>query len=328
MLRRFDLSGLPKWSRPVLSVVLSSFVAGLATAPFGAAYFNQIAQYGLIANVLSVPLMGALVMPAAVLAVVLAPLGLWGVGLWLMDVGLRWILFVASAVAAREGALGYVRAPDWFVLPILSLGLLWLVLVSGRGRFAGIALVLSAVFFWQQTARPDLLVADNGALIGLQGPEGRILSKPTGSGFVAGVWLENDGGPVPQAQAAAREGLITEGRVTTAMIGEWRVLQVSGKTALAGVAGCGGADVLISNQLDGGTRPCLVYDLARLRNTGALAFSLAPNGDLLIDTAYAAAGRRPWNRWQGDLPDPVRLSLAQSKRAVNTALLSENRQNQ
>ena len=328
MLRRFDLSGLPKWSRPVLSVVLSSFVAGLATAPFGAAYFNQIAQYGLIANVLSVPLMGALVMPAAVLAVVLAPLGLWGVGLWLMDAGLRWILFVAAAVAAREGALGYVRAPEWYVLPILSLGLLWLVLVSGRGRFAGIALVLSAVFFWQQTARPDLLVADNGALIGLQGPEGRVLSKPTGSSFVAGVWLENDGGPVPQAQAAAREGLITEGRVTTAMIGEWRVLQVSGKTALAGVAGCGGADVLISNQLDGGTRPCLVYDLARLRNTGALAFSLAPNGDLRIDTAYAAAGRRPWNRWQGDLPDPVRLSLAQSKRAADTALLSENRQNQ
>jgi len=327
-LRRFDLSGLPKWSRPVLSVVLSSFVAGLATAPFAAAYFNQIAQYGLIANVLSVPLMGALVMPAAVLAVVLAPFGLWGVGLWLMDIGLRWILFVAATVAGREGALGYVWAPDWYVVPILTLGLLWLVLVSGRGRVAGVALVLSAVFFWQQTARPDLLVADNGALIGLQGPEGRVLSKPTGSSFVAGVWLENDGGPVPQAQAAAREGLTTEGRVTTANIGEWRVLQVSGKTALAGVAGCDRADILISNQVDEVARPCLVYDLASLRNTGALAVNLAPNGDLLVDTAYAVAGRRPWNRRQGDLPDPVRLILAQRKRAADATLLTENQQNQ
>jgi len=323
-LRRFDLSRLPRWSRPVLSVVLSSLIAGLATAPFAAAYFNQIAQYGLIANVLSVPLMGALVMPAAVLAVCLAPFGLWGVGLWLMDIGLRWILFVAATVSAREGALGHVWAPDWYVVPILSLGLLWLVLVSGRGRFAGIALVIGAGILWQQTERPDLLVADNGALIGLQGPEGRVLSKPTGSGFVAGVWLENDGAPVAQAQAAAREGLISRGRVTWAEIGEWRLVQVSGKTALAGLTGCDGADILISNQVDDVIRPCLTYDLARLRNTGALALNLAPNGDLLIETAYGNAGKRPWNRRQGELPEPFRLSLAQRKRAADAALLMKN----
>jgi len=304
--------------------VLSSLIAGLATAPFAAAYFNQIAQYGLIANVLSVPLMGALVMPAAVLAVCLAPFGLWGVGLWLMDIGLRWILFVAATVSAREGALGHVWAPDWYVVPILSLGLLWLVLVSGRGRFAGIALVIGAGILWQQTERPDLLVADNGALIGLQGPEGRVLSKPTGSAFVAGVWLENDGAPVAQAQAAAREGLISQGRVTWAEIGEWRLVQVSGKTALAGLTGCDGADILISNQVDDVVRPCLTYDLARLRNTGALALNLAPNGDLLIETAYGNAGKRPWNRRQGELPEPIRLSLAQMKRAADAALLMKN----
>ena len=327
-LRRFDLSRLPRWSRPVLSVVLSSFVAGLATAPFAAAYFNQIAQYGLIANVMSVPLMGALVMPAAVLAVGLAPFGFWGVGLWLMEIGLRWILFVAATISGREGALGYVGAPAWYVVPILSLGLLWLVLVSGRGRFAGLVFVIGAGFFWQQSMRPDLLVADNGSLIGLQGPEGRILSTPTGSSFVAGVWLENDGGPVPQAQAAAREGLIRQGRVTKANIGGWRVLQVSGKIALGGLRGCDGADILISNQVDDVARPCLVFDLVRLRNTGALALNLAPNGDLLIDTAYGVAGQRPWNRHLGDVPRPIRLSAAQSKNVAAATLLSQDRQDQ
>jgi competence protein ComEC len=323
-LRRFDLSGLPRWSRPVLSVVLSSFIAGLATAPFAAAHFNQIAHFGLIANVLSVPLMGALVMPAAVLAVCLAPFGLWGLGLWLMEMGLQWILFVAATVSAREGAVGHVWAPEWYVLPVLSFGLLWLILVSGRGRLAGNGVATCAFVLWQQTERPALLVADNGSLMGLAGPQGRILSKAAGSGFIAGIWLENDGQPVPQADAAAREGLVLGQRMTQARIGEWHVLQVSGKTALAGLVGCNGADILISNQMNDVRRPCAVYDIARLRNTGALAFDLAPNGDLLIETAHQLAGQRPWNMRQGDLPIPIRLSNTQRKRAADATLFTEN----
>jgi ABC-type uncharacterized transport system permease subunit len=42
----------------------------LATAPIGAAHFNTVAHYGLIANLLSVPLMGLIIIPSAVLAAV------------------------------------------------------------------------------------------------------------------------------------------------------------------------------------------------------------------------------------------------------------------
>ena len=323
-LRRFDLTRLPKWSRTVLSVFLSSFIAGLATAPFAAAQFNQIAHYGLIANLLSVPLMGALIMPAAVLAVCLVPLGWWGVGLWIMEKGLRWILFVAKTVAQREDALSHVVAPNWMVLPVLSLGLLWVILIQGRGRLAGLAAVALAATLWQHTTRPDLLVADSGALIGLAGPEGRILSKPNGNSFVAGIWLENDGAPVAQTVAAARPGLHRDGRLVMADVGDWRVLQASGKTALAQVAGCDGADLLISNQVDAGTRPCLVYDLAKLRNTGALAIRLSPQGDLQITTAHRIAGARPWNIRQGPVVPDLILRLTERIGTTGPALMSEN----
>ncbi|MCE8459442.1 ComEC/Rec2 family competence protein, partial [Rhodovulum sulfidophilum] len=71
----------PRWAQGVLAVVISSAVAGAATAPFGAAHFNQVSQFGLLANLASVPLMGLLVMPAAVAAACLAPFGLAGLGL-------------------------------------------------------------------------------------------------------------------------------------------------------------------------------------------------------------------------------------------------------
>ena len=192
---------------------------------------------------------------------------------------------------------------------------------QGRARFSGLVAVAVAAVIWQQTTRPAVLVDDSGVLIGVMGTEGRALSKPTGAGFVAGIWLENDGAPVPQDQAAARAGLQRDGRMVAASLGDWQIVQLSGKTVLADVQGCGGADVLISNQVDAGLRPCAVFDLRALRKTGALALDLTDTGDLIITTAHSVAGQRPWNSGQGPVEPPLRLSLLE-KRAATMALIS------
>ena len=293
-MRYVDMLRLPKWVRIVFSVVLSSAVAGFATAPFAAAHFNQITHFGLLANVLSVPLMGIVVMPAAVLAVCLAPLGLWGVGLWFVDQGLQWILFVAGKVASIEGGVGHVVSPSALVLPILGIGLIWVALWQGRGRLVGGVGVICAMFLWSQTTRPAILVADSGSLIGMMGAGGRALSRPKGSGFVAGVWLENDGAPIAQMDAAAKGGFDRQGRQIAFYLGDWHIIAVTGKTALAALIGCGDADILISNQTVQNQRPCCVIDVISLRRTSAVAFDLSADGDLITTTARQVAGQRPW----------------------------------
>ena len=304
--RYLPIKNWPRWLRWVFSVFLSSGIAGLATAPIAAAHFNQIAHFGLIANVLSVPVMGLVVMPAAVLAALLSPFGLEWIGLWLMDVGLRWIIFVANTVADLDGAVGHVVAPEAYVLGLISFGMLFLFLWNGRLRFLGVIAVISGFGFWLQTERPTLLVSDNAGLIGLSTPYGRALSKERGSSFVAGIWLENDGQPVEQTIAFHREGIVREGRVAAVELGEWTIMQVSGKVALREMENCAGADVVISNQIDEVERACLVFDLHDLRNTGALSFWL-DEGALIIQTARDVTGVRPWNsaiysrEIQGDL---------------------------
>ena len=308
-MRRFNTQRLPKWARAVLSMVLSSAVAGFATAPFAAAHFNMFAHYGLIANLLSVPLMGLVVMPAAVLAVCFAPIGGWGAGLWLMEKGLLWILYVADRVANIEGGLGHVIAPHAAVLPVLTLGLLWLSLWQGRARFAGLVVAIFAEVLWMQSTRPAVLIADSGGLIGVMGENGRALSRAKGSGFVAGIWLENDGNPVAQDIAAARGGYDVSGRETRVVLGAWKILQVSGKMALSALAGCGGADVLIATVEDQIDRPCQVFDIIALRNTGSLALEVLENGDLKITTASDVAGNRPWNAGKYLAPTGILLTL-------------------
>ncbi|SMX31538.1 ComEC/Rec2 family competence protein [Octadecabacter ascidiaceicola] len=294
LMRQLELPDVPRWVKSVCAVFLSSLVAGLATAPFAAFHFNQIAQFGLIANLLSVPLMGTLVMPAAVVATVFAPLGLEMIGLWVMDLGLRWILAVAHFVANQDAALRHVPTPGSEVLAMISLGGLFVVLWRGRLRWLGVAPVLSAFVLWHIVERPALLIADTGSLIGVMTPTGRAVSKERGESFAVGNWLENDGAPVAQVVAFSRDGLIEEGRTVFARVGDSRVLNLRGSMAVAALDGCGGADLVITNQELDNIEGCTVFDIRRLRQSGALA-GYIENGKLTLISAQDQTGERYWN---------------------------------
>lgn len=278
----------PDWLKPVLGVVISSGVAGAATAPYAAAFFNTLAHYGLVANLVSVPLMGALVIPAAVLAACLAPFGLEMIGLHLMGLGLRWILGVAHWVSELDGARGFVVSPGPWVIPMLSLGALWLILWQSRARLAGLVPVLVAFWLWSGAERPGILVADTGGLVGVMTEQGRALSKPRGAGFVASVWLENDGDGAGQPDAAARWP--GEGRVQVFDTDMGEIVHVIGKRAAAGFDRCKAGQVIVASVPLTLAGPCEVFDPKRLRRTGSLAIT----GKGIL-TARDLSGRRIWN---------------------------------
>lgn len=285
-LRAREISLGPRWLRPVAAVIISSAVAGLATAPVAAAHFNQIAHYGLVANLLSVPLMGALVMPAAVLAVCLLPLGLDGLAFAAMGLGLKWILGVAHWVAALDGARGTVVSPGPAVLPLLGLGALVLMLWRGRMRMAGLAPMAAALILWAQTERPDVLIADDGALVGVMTDKGRALSRGRGAGFVARVWLENDGDKAAQPAAAARwPGRPDPGFPLTVL---------RGKRAARALTDCDTHEWVVMNVEPPRELPCTVLHPASLRDTGALALYRTGEGVRAV-TARQVTGTRLWN---------------------------------
>lgn len=287
----------PKWAQPVVAVLLSSGVAGLATAPIGAAHFNAISHYGLIANLLSVPVMGTVVVPAAVLALCLAPLGLETLGLWVMGLGLRWILEVGSFVAALDGARSFVPGPHGAVLPMISLGFLWLILWQGRARLAGLAPLVLAFWVWQASERPAALIAENGTLVGVMTDQGRALSKPKGAGFIAQNWLENDGDATDQKTAATRwapggAALLPDGT---------KLLHLSGKRAVEGFSGCAPGEIIVASvpmkATWDDTLPCVIYDPDRLRGTGAVSLRTGPAG-LEVVSVRDVTGARLWTNWR------------------------------
>ena len=291
----------PKWAQPFVVLVISSGVAGLTTAPIGAAHFNTVAHYGLVANLLSVPLMGLVIIPSAVLAAILAPFGLEEVGLWAMGFGLRWILLVAGYVADFEGAKGYVAGPSPLVLPMLSIGALWLILWQGRLRNFGPIMMAASFIIWASDDRPLVLIAENGSLLGVMTDQGRALSKEKGAGFVARNWLENDGDPSLQSVAASLWGTGMK-RMKVAQVGAYEFVHLIGKKAVFEFDRCQSDQIVIASvetQRDFGN--CTVHDPKTLRNSGSIGLYLQGDEAVFI-TARDISGDRIWSAWPSKQP--------------------------
>jgi len=278
----------PRWLRPVSAVVITSVVAGLATAPLAAAHFNLWSHYGLVANLPSMPIMGLVVMPSAVMGAVLMPLGLDAAPLWVMGQGLSAILWVAHWVAGFDGARGTVPAPGPAVLPMMAGGALLVVLWQGRARVLGLVPVGLSLWMWSQSERPGLLIADQGGLVGVMTETGRALSKPRGGGFIADNWLENDGDAASQAQA--------HDRWHDELLSPWGVVLAVGKAAARAPPDCAGSRLMVfTAEPEAAPRGgCVAVTPRSLRRTGALALRREA-GDLHILSAAEISGRRPWS---------------------------------
>ncbi|SET05474.1 ComEC/Rec2 family competence protein [Oceanicella actignis] len=289
--------GLPwRIGRIAAGVALTSLIAGMATAPFAAAAFNRLPLYGLPANMIAVPVMSFWVMPAAVLAAALAPLGAAGPALWAMGEGIGVILHVARLAAQMPDAVRPVVAPPEGALALIALGGLWLCLWRTRMRLGGAAALAAGLAMWAQGGdRPELLIAPEGQAIGLMGPEGRAVDRARGAGYAIETWLARDGDGADQKTAAARPGLE---RDKTGARGEmsngWRVA-LAGRRAPDPAALCAPRTLLILPRRPGPAPEggCLALTDAELARLGAAA--VRPDGDALrIEGALPAARGRLW----------------------------------
>jgi competence protein ComEC len=59
----------------ITSLIIASLVAGLATTPYAAFHFHRLAPYGVLANLLAMPVVSAWVMPMGLLGLVAIPFG-------------------------------------------------------------------------------------------------------------------------------------------------------------------------------------------------------------------------------------------------------------
>lgn len=279
--------GLRAWPLPVrylLGVALTSAIAGLATGPIAAYHFNVVPVYGIAANMLAVPVVALLVIPAALAALPLALVGLDGAAFWAMEQGLALVVAVARWFAALPGAtVGVPAVPAWALLPAVAGGL-WLALWRGRvARLGGLGLAASVVVvaLWRP---PDILVSGDGRLWAARDVAGGY-ALTSRSAFARDVVLRR----------SAATGLACDSLACVLARPGHVVAFVKDPMALP--EECRHATVLIS-RTPVRTRclaPDAIIDPRHLRRAGAHAIRLR-RGGVEIVTDRDRRGRRPWVR--------------------------------
>lgn len=181
--------------RYIAGVMMTSVIAGAATAPFAIYHFQHVAAFGLIANMVAVPLAAFWVIPAGLIALVLYPVG-WEFGpMLVMSHGIALILDVAEWVADIPGAaLDVPSMPLWAMVSI-TLGGLWLCIWRTRMRLLGIVPILMGLTFGSASPhRPDMIIDGRGRVIALQSQDGTMsISTNRRARFNVEAWLRHGG---------------------------------------------------------------------------------------------------------------------------------------
>jgi competence protein ComEC len=179
--------------REFAAIAFTSLIAGLATTPYAAYNFYRLAPYGVLANLLAMPVVSAWIMPMGILGVLTVPLGFDGVFWRLMGEGIEWIIAVVLWVAHLPGAVGRIHAFGIGPLLLNSVGLLLLCLLRTPLRLLGALPVVAALLWAVTTPQPDLLISPDGETAALRGGDGRLAVLHVGrDDFAVEDWLAAD----------------------------------------------------------------------------------------------------------------------------------------
>lgn len=284
-------------------VALTTLIAGAATGPVAAYHFNRVAVYGLLGNLLAVPLVGAIIMPLAILALVAMPFGLEYWPLYLMGEGIALVTGIAASVATLPGAVRAVtQIPLWAGL-LVSLGLLWLCLWCNPWRSLGAGMILVAFVSMPISQRlPTVLVSSRANQVAVQADNGELVfsSKRAGK-FAAERWLLKFGDLTPFEMTRNRRGFLCDGYGCTIALTEGGEVSVLRHPAILDEE-CTRAVVVITTFRVKGPCPSALVLLTprelKRRGVHALWFKRSKSGrdvgEVVIRTAQQHFNKRPW----------------------------------
>lgn len=178
------------------SIVITSLVAGAATLLFSIYHFQQTSPLGVVGNLLTLPLVGFVMMPAAAIAVLAMPFGLEGPPLLAMGWSIDRMLDMAGLVAGWSTHLraAPLLTPWALLFGLAALG--WFAFFKDRWRLVGPILAAPLVLLFAIDRAPDVLIADTTQAMVVRGASGLELADGKPKSFALNVWRDTYADPI------------------------------------------------------------------------------------------------------------------------------------
>lgn len=292
----------------LVSLMITSLTATLATAPFVLYHFQETPVYGPLANLIAVPLTAMWIMPWGLAAYLLMPFGLEGLALTPMGWGIDGMLDLAHWCANLPGAVLFTPALSDLAIILAIAGGLWLALWRGTARWFGLAGFAAASVVAHLTPVPTILVSEDASLMGITRPDGSLaVSQTRRDSFTREQWARLVG-----ASTVISWDELSDADPAFRCDGAGCVWQIDGRQigfvfdpAIL-EEDCAISDIVVTQVPARGlcTAPIVVDRFDVWRN-GAYAIVMPVGADLTRDqflsrtdirTVSAQTGNRPWSR--------------------------------
>lgn len=291
--------------REVVGLVIISLLAGFATTLYSAYHFHRLTPYGVLTNLLAMPIVSLWVMPAGVVGVFALPLGFDGFWWWLMGAGIEWTVAIALWVAGLPGAVGRIAAFGAGPLLVGSAGLVVLGLLKSPLRLAGALLLVLASLWAIRTPQPDVLVSPDGSSFAVRTAPARLSILRSGNdSFAIQQWLAADA-DARTPKDKLDEGLACDDAGCVGRLTDRTIVAVA-RTVEAFEEDCRRAAVVLSQRAALAGCTALVIDRQVWQRGGAMALRRAGAG-WKITTARPDGYDRPWARARPQTKKPSAL---------------------
>ncbi len=325
------LHGLRKLALYAGALVITSLVAGTATAVFGVWHFHRLAPLGLFANLAAMPVVSLLVMPSAVAGMALMPFDLDGPAFNVMGQGIELVVAIAVWFSARTpiDTVGLIPVAS---LLAASIGLVLATLPRTRLRLFCIPFFAAAVVSAATRTLPDLFVSEDGKLVAVLSEDGRLaINRKRPRAFTMDIWeraAAANGRQTPARSAdpvydslktdAYVERFVCSESLCVARLGNGALI-VHASTAAEAVPLCSTAAVIVIEQATGPPYPCsahrgipladdppVVVTARDLALRGALSATVSRNSGFAFSPGGAAPSysveiarsvSTPWRPW-------------------------------
>lgn len=277
-----------------VGMFITSVLAALATAPFGAYHFQTYNPFGLLGNMLALPFVSLVVMPAAVAGALLYPLGLDAMAWWIMGLATEPVLAVSRFVSDFGGSTQVVPAYGVAAVGSLGFALILMTLLTTWLRALALLPLAAGVALAANPPRADIFIDREAAGVAARASDGRLAVMGRPGSFVAEQWLKADGDGRKPDDASTREGSACDTGGCVISLPNGRTVAWS-RDPLTVSEDCQRADLVVTPLRWDGACAALMVDRRTLDRFGAISISATPAG-LVARTGRNPDAPRAWSR--------------------------------
>jgi competence protein ComEC len=278
----------------MVSLIFASLVAGLATTPYAAYHFHRLAPYGVLANLLAMPVVSGWVMPMGLIGVIAMPFGFDGLFWQQMGYGIEWMDAVALWVADLPGAFGRVTAFGVTPLLLATTGLLAIGLLRTPLRWCGVIFVVLAIWTAARARVPDVLISGDGRSFAVRGGDGRLAFLHSGGDtFALREWLAADADGRDVRDPKLGNGIVCDPIGCIGKLADGRTVAFA-QSVEAAAEDCARAAIVVATHALPPDCAAIAIGRAFWRRRGATAL-YRDGRSFVAETARAANFDRPWD---------------------------------